>query len=443
MEEAGLTRRFEAMGLVARPQPGGRCVLVDLPLGLEPFETLGEARRVGVVRFAVVDRERIKCLAPRALFYLPWIDIRGCRTAPDLEARIRKAWSDHLAALRGARDWLTRLGIQAEAPRSSLQWVFPLELGQKEAAAATTEAGAVLLPSLGPLEGVPLERPEDRVFRPDRGCQSAVDLELAVTTRMEELARYAERARDWRRRAGAAPPATGEAVLARTPPILVVGPRLAREHALQDSLRIRGFEVDSARSIDEAMARFLERSYELVLADARLDRADGIELIPALRAMAGIEEVPVVLLDDRRRESRRSAARSAGAAGYVARPVPASRLGVALARLIQDPRRRRFTRYRRALSVSWGGQPEGAITANVGRAGMLLRVPKEPPGDEAAHFEIHLPEMNTHIEVEGRIVSRRREPGRLEIGVHFRRFGRGSERTWIEFLRTLEPRPGD
>jgi two-component system chemotaxis response regulator CheY len=427
------------MGLEATPLPGGRCLVVDLPFGPEPLETLGEPRSLRAVRFATVGADRIKCLAPRPLFYLPLIRISDCRSGAALEARIRGAWRQRLDRLRRTHAWLEKLGVPCELPRSTPQWVFRLGLDEHEARAAAIEPHRVIVPSVGPLSGVPLERAEDRVFHPDPGCAEAVDLELAVTSRLEELARCAERVREQRQRHREHEAPRSLEVLKRAPPVVLVGPTLCADRALHDLLYLRGFDVTTARSIDEALTRFGERSFELVLTDARLDRADGIELIPTLRAVAGIEEVPVVLVDDRRREARRLAARCAGASGYVARPLDVSRLSVGLTRLIEAPPRRRFTRYRRALSVSWPGRQAEGVTQNVGRGGMRLQAWGGLPPDEVARYRIHLPEMGTVLQVEAEVVARPGEPGRPGASVHFRSFSNGSEPTWIEFLKNLEP----
>jgi two-component system chemotaxis response regulator CheY len=439
-QQAVLARRFQALGLEAKPMPGGRCVVVDLPLGPEPLETLGEPRSLRAVRFVTVGLDRIKCLAPHPLFYLPLIRISDCCSCAALEARIRGAWKQRLDLLHRTRDWLEKLGVQCESPRSTPQWVFRLGLDEHEARAAAIEPRRVILPSTGPLSGVPLERAEDRVFHPDPGCAEAVDLDIAVTSRLEELARCAERVREQRRRHRDDDAPRSLEVLKRGPPVVLVGPTLYSDRALHDSLYLRGFDVATARSIDEAVMRFEERSFELVLTDARLDRADGIELIPTLRAVAGIEEVPVVLVDDRRREARRLTARGAGASGYVARPLDVSRLSVGLARLIEAPPRRRFTRYPRALSVSWPGCQAEGVTQNIGRGGMRLQAWGGLPPDEAARYQIHLPEMGTVLQVDAEVVARPGEPGRPGASMHFRSFSSGSERTWIEFLRNLEPR---
>ena len=65
-----ILRRLVAMGLDARPLPGGRSVVAILPLGPAPFESVWGDQRFEAVRFATVGVDRAKCLSPRPLFAL-------------------------------------------------------------------------------------------------------------------------------------------------------------------------------------------------------------------------------------------------------------------------------------------------------------------------------------------------------------------------------------
>jgi CheY-like chemotaxis protein len=324
-----LERRFRSMGLEAGILPGGRAVVATLPLGPLPFETPEGPRVLRAVRFYTLGHDRIKCMAPRALFHLPPIRVLDCEKAEDLEARIRAAWAQRLALLRDARRWLDRLGVGVEVSQGAPQWCFSLGLDDPRACGIVVEPRRVILPSRGPLSGHALADAAERVFA-DANCRTAT-ISSAVTVRLEALAR--------RRRDGSARRATAEICDLPVPrsasgmPLLLVGSQLAGANGLQESLRLRGFEVRCATSAAAAIDAFRTRSFELVLAETRLDRGDGIELVPALRAQPGILDLPVVLFDDRPSDHRRSGARSAGASGYLSGPLDAARLASALAHL--------------------------------------------------------------------------------------------------------------
>lgn len=426
-----LQRRFQAMGLEAGLLAGGRSVLVTLPVGAEPFETPHGPRALRAVRFCTVGHDRIKCLAPLALFHLPLVRIVDCETAAQLEARVRAAWSERVRVLARTRRWLDDLGVTAESPGGAPVWSLGLGLDDAGARAIAYEPGRLLLPSRGPLSGLPLAHPRERIFAPEADCASAVDLELAATARLEELAR--SRRRQPARPLDAELPAPR---VARLVPALVVGARLAADRALHEALRRRGFAVDAARGAGDAIGAFRERSFEVVLAEARLDRGDGIELIPTLRALPGILQVPVALIDERPREGRRAAAAAAGAAAYWAGPLEAPATADALAEIAATDRRR-FARYDRAVSISWTGCAAPGVTASVGRGGVFVKTPA--PALARQRFALHLPDRGATLRVDAEPVYRLPAAalGPDGFGLRFCGFEAGAERAWIDYVATV------
>ena len=426
------------MGLEVGLLSGGRSLLVTLAVGPEPFPTLQGARVVRAVRFFTVGHDRIKCVAPRALFHVPLVRIGDCETPADLEARIRAAWAQHLEALERAGRWLSGLGVEFDAPPGAPQWCLPLGLEDARALAVVVEPNRVILPSRGPLSGLALGRSEERVFAPE-GCSSATDLELAVTARLEELARSRRRSAPRRTFSETADLPAPRSL--RRAPVLLVGARLAADRAVHESLRLRGFEVRASHSMADALDAFGERSFELVLAEARLDRGDGIELIPAIRALPGIQELPVALVDDRPREGRRSAARAAGASAYLTGPLAGARIAGALVQLT-GAERRRFTRYRRALSVSWLGNEEPGVSVTIGRGGMFVKTPRTAP--PRGSYAIHLADAGSTLRVDADLSYRLPDSGAGRdgpegIGLRFCGFEPGDEAAWIDYLVRLAP----
>ena len=431
-----LERRFLAMGLDAGLLPGGRAVVATLPLGPEPFATPDGARVLRAVRFYTVGHDRIKCVAPRALFHLAPIRILDCEKGEDVEARIRAAWSERLQTLRDARHWLDTLCIECEAPQGAPLWTFSLGLDDDRARATVIERGAVVLPSRGPLSGLALEDSCERVFAPET-IRTGTELAIAVTVRLEELAR---RKRDATMRRAAEESCDLPAPrLPRAAPVLLVGARLASANALQESLRLRGFSVHCTTSAAGAIDAFRLQSFGLVFSETRLDRADGIELVPALRGLPGVLDLPVVLLDERASEPRRAAARAAGAAAYLSGAVDASRVAAALARLATDRKRRRFARYERTLSISWPGCDKPAVTSEVGRLGCLLRgsAPVPPLG----RYALHLPETGRTLRLEAEVLYRLSDGSAWSptgVGLRFGAFEPDAEPAWIEYLTRLD-----
>ena len=425
-----LQRRFQAMGLEAGLLAGGRSVLVTLPVGPEPFDTPQGPRTLRALRFYTVGHDRIKCLAPLALFHLPLVRIVDCETTAQLEARVRAAWSERVRSLARTRRWLDALGVVAESPAGAPQWSFALGLEDRAARGIAIEPGRVLLPSRGPLSGTALNAVGERLFEADASCSSSVDLELAVTARLEELARSRRRRPPLRLDAELPAPR-----VARLMPALVVGARLAADRTLHEALRRRGFAIEAARGAGEAVDAFRQRTFEVVLAEVRLDRVDGIELIPTLRSLPGILELPVALIDERPREGRRAAADAAGAAAYWAGPLEAPATADALAEIAATDRRR-FARYDRALSVSWTSCGAPGVTTSVGRGGIFVKTPVTALARQ--RFALHLPDSSTTLRVDAEPVYRLPAAalGPDGFGLRFCGFEAGGERAWIDYVAT-------
>ncbi|MGH0037092.1 MAG: response regulator [Myxococcota bacterium] len=451
MKPSEVLERLEAMGIKARLMKGGRCVLGSMRLGPQPFETLEGQVRIANVVFATVGPDRIKCLRPRALFQLPMLRIIDCRDAMSIEARIRVAWQSNLSKMRETATWLDKVGVEADCDQQQSILTFPIS-GEDAAVRATAiEPRRVILPGRGPLSGVALSRPEDRVMAIDAAIQSGVEVEIALSNRMAELRQIDQRMRDERRHAAilAAPPdlSTDTAVPKRSKGhqsrLLLVGPSLSQERACIESLRLRGYEVATARTQVAALSLFEQISPELVMVDVQLGRSEGIELIPAMRRVSGIEEIPVVLVDAHRRAARREAAQRVGAAGYLVSPIDVPRIAKRLERMIMTPTRRRFSRYDRRVPVRAPDRRESWLATTIGRGGMFLVTDEDLPNHSVHFCELSLPELGRTLEVEGEVLYRTSASGDSSrgFGVRFQRFHNGSEPLLIRYLATLEQTP--
>lgn len=426
-----LERRLRGMGLDAGLLPGGRAVVATLPLGAAPFDTPEGPRTLRAVRFYTVGHDRIKCIAPRALFYLPLVRIVGCERGEQIEERIRAAWDARMHGLADARRWLASLDVEPETRLGTPVLSIPLGLDEADVRAAVIEPGRVILPTRGPLSGMALADPAERSIEPS--ARSGTELAIAVTVQLEALAR---RRRDTQKSRAAEAPCDLPAPRPLQPaPVLLVGARLAGTRALHESLRLRGFRVHAVTTSSAAVEAFRSQTYGLVLADTRLDRGDGIELVPALRGLPGILDLPVVLLDERPNDPRRKAAREAGACAYLAGSIDPTRVADALVQLATDRKRRRFTRHPCAVSISWPGCHKPVATAEIGLGGCLLR--GSAPTPARAHFSLHLPERRRTLRVEAETVFRLREGPDWAadgVGIRFVAFEAGAEPEWIDYV---------
>lgn len=440
-----LLRRLTALGLTVRPLPDGRGVAVTLPLGPERFELPGGgSARFDSVGFATVGGDRIKCVRPLPFFHLPLIRVGGCATAEEFEARIRAAWRARILDLVRTRNWLEKLGL-CPAPEDGDAPVLRITFGAADAevTARLFEPGRVVLPGCGPLSGVRLRRAEDRVFLPSPSLTSGLDIELAVSTRLEELVRFdARRARE--RLAVADTDECRFPAEESGPRILLVGLALVADRAFHESLRLRGYSILLARTERDALRAFDRASPEVVLAETELGRFEGIELVPELRLVPGVEEIPVVLVDDRERPDRREEARRAGAAGYLVRPIATERIATGLASLVRRPRRRRFRRYPKQLAAQAAGASRPDVVSDIGRGGMFVWTERPVELRSAGRWTVALPEITARFGVSAEVAHTRTVPGsaRRGLGLRFLAFDEDGEALLIRFLRALDGRTG-
>ncbi|MCP5057234.1 MAG: response regulator [bacterium] len=444
-----LAKRLTAMGLEVEILAGGRCLRGVLSLAHEPFLTPSGPLTVSSIEFASVGPQRIKCLRPASFFQLPIISIAGCGEASELEGRIRAAWIDHMAGQRNLRSQLveSQLAHESEWDEAGLA----LSVGQDDpgARARWIEGRTFALPSPGPLAGHALARASDRVIDLPAEARSASEIEIAITSCLDELTRQLDQREARRRRRSAlegdeSPAEPLHPVFrGRDRQILLVGPQLAEDAALDAALRQRGFRTTQARGADSARRAFDESSFEVVVTDAVLDRAEGLELIPTLADVPGIGQLPVVLIDDRAREGRREAARALGAAGYLVRPLDPQRLAAGLERMLVERPRRRFDRFARKLAVAWTDGCDGFTTV-VGRLGMFVSTGRQSSPGALESVELALPETGERVSMDVETLYRvdprgGRDPG---IGVRIRAFSDDHESLWIDYLTALEGATG-
>jgi len=438
-----LALRLKEMGVEVEPLPGGRCLRGKLRISLEPFASLEGARRCESISFSTVGANQIKCVAPLPFFFLPLIALGGCSSAPELEARIRAAWAVRERNLRIAAQRLRALGIAA-SPESGGQ-VLAFSLGHDDSAAALRmlDAQRVIVPSRGPLASLRLPGPEQRVMRFDPAWRDASDAEIALTERLGILRhRLAHERPPLIVPARALPPRLlpGPASQRRARSgrrILLVGPHLGRNAAFTRRLEQLGFRVRVEFSAHEALEAFRQHSFELVFADTRIGRSEGLELISDLRALPGVENVPVVLVDEHLREPVREAARSVGAAGYLVQPLEAERVALGAQRILESRARRRFSRLAWRLAVR--SDDGSAFTTSVARLGAFIGAEWSTPTDAMRRLEIELPELGRVLTVDTERVYQVDAAGARSagVGVLFRGFGERDEAAWITYLAEL------
>jgi CheY-like chemotaxis protein len=442
-----LVQRFAAMGMDAHLLPGGRCVRARMRLRPGPFPLLDGHTTFRELVFASVGPALVKCLEPAPLFQLPMVQITGCTSAGMIEERVRAAWIAYARSLRDAHRALRALGVATAVEPGGATLAFPIGVDDRAAAARCLDATRIALPSRGPLTGVALLRARDRVLARPSGVETASDVEIALTDHLERLARASSR----RPRIVVLPLAQAPALelpLAHAKQfgsghrLLLVGPLLGRDNELIAGLRRLGHRTRVEYSVEDALEAFAAQSFELVLADTHIGRAEGMELVPALAGLPGIERLPVVLVDERTRESVREAARRVGAAGYLAHPIDASRISAGLDRLLHGRGKRRFARLGRSLDVQRDGTDPGFTTA-IARLGLSVRTARELREGSIHTWTIRLAELGADMRVDAQTVYRIPPAGPEDptAGLRIRSFPDRNEALWIDYLTALtEPK---
>lgn len=428
-----LAQRLRAFGVRVERARGASSAEGELSLGSTPFETLGRPLVIEQVRFYTLGHNRLKLFDPAVFFDLPALDVTRCDSAGDVEAILRKAWAMSIRDLREALAWLQRVRAPTELAAGGAR------LRLLDEAAGSIEVRSpreLLLPSSGELSERSLTNPSERRYRPLPSLETANDLALSISSAMRERA-----ARSSLIVTPQAPAGSRPLSLKRSRRALAVTATPEALASLQSHLSEQSIELDFQRDPERGLAAFRETSYPLLFIDVRLGREDGFELAMRFRELPGLEQLPIVLVDEHESNTNRSAARDAGAALYVAKPLRWEEIEKPLLDLFDHAAIRRYRRFPARLAVrtdsSVGNWDE--LTELVARGGICLRTRRDILPGAVERYRIELPPPLAPIEVEGDVMSRATLPGYASVlaGIRFRSFLDGGEPRWIRVIEAL------
>ncbi len=126
--------------------------------------------------------------------------------------------------------------------------------------------------------------------------------------------------------------------------VLVVDDEEAQRKVLAGFLRKRGYEVEAAGSVDEALRLAAARPIDLVLTDLRMPGRTGLELLEDLHKLN--PEVPAIVMTAYGTVQSAVEAMKRGAADYLSKPIDLDELEVLVARTLE---RRALVSENRAL----------------------------------------------------------------------------------------------
>ncbi len=103
--------------------------------------------------------------------------------------------------------------------------------------------------------------------------------------------------------------------------ILVVEDNDQNLYLISFLLEKHGYEVVSARTGREAIAKALDERPALVLMDIQMPEMDGYEATRRIKAHAGTAHIPIVAVSSYAMSGDRQRALGAGCAGYIEKPI--------------------------------------------------------------------------------------------------------------------------
>lgn len=101
--------------------------------------------------------------------------------------------------------------------------------------------------------------------------------------------------------------------------------------------RRAGHEVVVLRSAGAALERLRTEAFDLVLTDVLMEGMDGIELAGAIRAIPGLEKLPIIGVTALATPTERAEMRAAGINAVIAKPYSGRDLAEAIAAQLEQP----------------------------------------------------------------------------------------------------------
>jgi putative two-component system response regulator len=96
------------------------------------------------------------------------------------------------------------------------------------------------------------------------------------------------------------------------------------------------YEYSEARNGQEALARALEQSPDLILMDLNMPVMDGVAGLRALKAESRTAAIPVVIVSTRSEADAVETCRKLGCAGFVTKPIDRALLRATVQELVGD-----------------------------------------------------------------------------------------------------------
>ena len=111
-----------------------------------------------------------------------------------------------------------------------------------------------------------------------------------------------------------------ELIIERPLNIMVVDDSVSIRQVVSRLMEDQGWKVITAKDGIDALDRLGESRPDLIVLDIEMPRMNGYEFLGALKAQAGFEDIPVVMLTSRTATKHRDKAKAMGAKGFIVKP---------------------------------------------------------------------------------------------------------------------------
>jgi two-component system chemotaxis response regulator CheY len=101
------------------------------------------------------------------------------------------------------------------------------------------------------------------------------------------------------------------------------------------TLRKAGYEVAEAVDGKDGLTKVSGAKFDLIITDLNMPNMDGIEMITAVRKVAGYSFIPILMLTTESQAEKKDAGRKAGATGWIVKPFNAEQLVAVVQKLVK------------------------------------------------------------------------------------------------------------
>jgi two-component system chemotaxis response regulator CheY len=123
--------------------------------------------------------------------------------------------------------------------------------------------------------------------------------------------------------------------------ILIVDDSVTMRQMVGMTLRKAGFEVFEGTNGQEGLKVLEREQVAMVISDVNMPVMDGISMVRAIRQLPAYRLTPILLLTTETEDSKKQAARAAGATGWMKKPFQPETLLTVVAKVLPtqaDPR---------------------------------------------------------------------------------------------------------